>query len=86
MITKEQAVNFVNEYRKTKAEQIQKGVDDYLENVISPKIKGVAKDGYTQYSFTVPSNVELELVKKDISKAGFTVSQGIGERHIVITW
>lgn len=86
VITKEQAVNLVKEFETAKAEQIKKGVNDYLENVVSPKIKGTAKDGYSKHSTTVPHNVDLDLVKAELVKVGFTISQGIGERNIIISW
>ena len=86
MITREQATNLVKDFEIARNERIKKDVNDYLENVVSPKIKGTAKDGYSQFSTTVPTNIELGLVKEELAKVGFTVSDGINERHIVINW
>lgn len=86
MITREQATNLVKNFEIAKNEKIKKDVNDYLENVVSPKIKGTAKDGYSQFSTTVPNNIELGLVKEELVKVGFTVSDGINARHIVINW
>ena len=86
MITREQATNLVKDFEIAKIERIKKDVNDYLENVVSPKIQGTAKDGYSQFSTTVPNTIELGLVKEELVKAGFTVSDGINARHIVINW
>lgn len=86
MITREQATNLVKNFEIAKNEKIKKDVNDYLENVVSPKIQGTAKDGYSQFSTTVPNNIELGLVKEELVKVGFTVSDGINARHIVINW
>jgi hypothetical protein len=87
MITREQAVNLVQEFEKARIEQIQKDATDFVNNVIDSKIETKAKNGGSILeNITIPKNIDCGAVCKIITENGFKIIAKSDPRVITITW
>ena len=86
MITKEQAVNLVNEYETAKKEKTLKEATDFVERVASPKIENIAKGGSRMVDITIAKGIDVSIVNKILTDNGFTLINKIEPREITISW
>jgi len=87
MITKEQALNLVNECEAFKKERAQKEANDFVERVVSPAIAAKAKNGGRLLDDTIiPTGIDSSLVCNILKQNGFSVSPCGNVRDITISW
>lgn len=86
MITRENAVQLVNEFETAKKERTLKEANDFIDRVVSPKIEAQAKAGGHRIDITVAKGLDLWVVAKTIEDNGFSLMYGADPRDIVIGW
>lgn len=86
MITKENAVQLVNEFETAKREKTLKEANDFIDRVVSPKIETVAKAGGRRVDITVARGLDISVVSKAIEDNGFSIMYGADPRDMVIGW
>ena len=87
MITRENAVQLVNEYETAKREKGLKEANDFIERVVSPKIEAQAKTGGHKIDITVPKGLDITVIAKIIEEDnGFSIMYSADPRDIVIGW
>lgn len=86
MITRENALQLVNEFETAKEARILKEANDFVDRVASPKIEAQAKAGGHRIDITVAKGLDLATVAKIIEENGFSLMYGADPRDIVIAW
>lgn len=86
MITKENAVQLVNEFETAKKEKTLKEANDFIERVVSPKIESIAKSGGRMVDISIARGIDISLVNKILTDNGFTLINKIEPRNITISW
>lgn len=86
MITRENAVQLVNEYETAKKEKTLKEANDFVDRVLSPKIEAQAKVGGHRVDVIVAKGLDLSAVAKIIEDNGFSLMYGADPRDIVVAW
>ena len=86
MITKENAVQLVNEFETAKKEKILKEANDFVERIISPKIENIAKGGGRMVDITIAKGIDVSIVNKILTDNGFALINKIEPREITISW
>ena len=86
MITKENAVQLVNEFETAKKEKTLKEANDFVERVVSPKIESIAKGGGRMVDVSIAKGIDVSLVNKILTDNGFTLINKIEPRDITISW
>ena len=86
MITKENAVQLVNEYEIAKKEKTFKEANDFVDRVISPKIEVQAKIGGHRVDIIVARGLDISVIAKIIEDNGFNLIYGTDPRNIIISW
>lgn len=86
MITKENAVQLVNEFETAKKEKTLKEANDFVERVVSPKIESIAKGGRRMVDISIAKGIDVSVVNKILTDNGFTLINKIEPRDITISW
>lgn len=86
MITKEQAVNLVKEFENVKLEKIKQEANDFVSQVVSPKIEAIAKRGGRMVDISVAEEVDCDAVMKILVDNGFSLLFSLRPRDLTISW
>ena len=87
MITKEQAIQMMNEKKEQDKKQREEKIANFVENEVSPEIEKSAQNGATHLVIEVDSNYSHDITRY-IEKNGFNVSlMGCGvTTQMTIKW
>lgn len=86
MITRENAMQLVNEFESAKRERENKEANDFVDRIVSPKIEAQAKAGGHRIEITVAKGIDLSAVCKIIEDNEFSLMHGANPRDIVVAW